>query len=72
NNVVSVRISLLTRTPEPLPVRNKVPAWDRTFRLLGVDDITGVDVTAQNDQRVRKVFTTTVFLRNKGLFREGI
>jgi type IV pilus assembly protein PilW len=70
DNVVSVRISLLVRTPEPLPVQNKEQGWNRTFRLHGVDDATGVDITTQDDQRVRKVFTTTIFMRNKGVTRE--
>jgi len=70
DNVVSVRISLLVRTPEPLPVQNKAQDWNRTFRLLGVDNATGVDITTENDQRVRKVFTTTIFMRNKGVARE--
>ena len=70
DNVVSVRISLLVRTPEPLPVQNKAQDWNRTFRLLGVDNATGVDITTENDQRVRKVFTTTIFMRNKGVSRE--
>lgn len=70
DNVVSVRISLLVRTPEPLPVQNKEQGWNRTFSLLGVDNATGVDITAQDDQRVRKVFTTTIFMRNKGVSRE--
>jgi type IV pilus assembly protein PilW len=66
DNVVSVRISLLVRTPQEL---NR-PQVTTTNRLLGVDDATGVDITSQSDRRIRKVFTTTVYMRNKGLVRE--
>ncbi|HID48947.1 MAG TPA: hypothetical protein EYP40_04910, partial [Chromatiales bacterium] len=66
DNVMSVRVSLLVRTPQEL---NR-PQASRTLRLLGVDAATGVDVTTMNDRRVRKVFTSTFFLRNKGLYRE--
>jgi len=65
DNVVSVRISLLVRTPAEL---NR-PQVANTYRLLGVDNNTGVDITTQNDRRVRKVFTTTIFMRNKGVTR---
>ena len=66
DNVVSVRISLLVRTPQEL---NR-PQNPSTLRLLGVDNNTGVDITTQSDRRIRKVFTTTVYMRNKGLVRE--
>lgn len=66
DNVMSVRVSLLVRTPQEL---NR-PQATRTLSLLGVDNATSVDVTTLSDRRVRKVFTSTFFLRNKGLFRE--
>ncbi len=66
DNVVSIRISLLVRTPEEL---NR-PQAASTHRLLGVDSNTGVDITTLSDRRIRKVFTTTVYMRNKGLVRE--
>ena len=66
DNVMSVRVSLLVRTPEEL---NR-PQGTKTVRLLGVDNATGVDITTMSDRRVRKAFTTTFFLRNKSLFRE--
>ena len=66
DNVMSVRVSLLVRTPQEL---NR-PQGTKTVRLLGVDNATGVDVTTMSDRRVRKAFTTTFFLRNKGLYRE--
>jgi type IV pilus assembly protein PilW len=65
DNVVSVRISLLVRTPQELN-RPQVAA---TSRLLGVDDATAVDITSLSDRRIRKVFTTTVYMRNKGVVR---
>jgi type IV pilus assembly protein PilW len=65
DNVVAVRISLLVRTPQELN-RPQVP---KTYRLLGVDDATGVDITSQSDRRIRKVFTTTIYLRNKAVTR---
>ncbi|MDH3947490.1 MAG: PilW family protein, partial [Gammaproteobacteria bacterium] len=65
DNVVAVRISLLVRTPQELN-RPQAPA---TNRLLGVDDATGVDITSQSDRRIRKVFTTTIYLRNKAVTR---
>lgn len=65
DNVVAVRISLLVRTPQELN-RPQAPA---TNRLLGVDDATGVDITSMSDRRIRKVFTTTIYLRNKAVTR---
>lgn len=65
DNVVAVRISLLVRTPGEL---NR-PQAAATNRLLGVDDATGVDITSQSDRRIRKVFTTTIYLRNKAVTR---
>lgn len=65
-NVVSVRVSMLMRTPQEM---NR-PVQASTHRLLGVTNATGVDVTTMADRRIRKVVTTTIFLRNKGLYRE--
>ena len=65
DNVVAVRISLLVRTPQELTR----PQAAATNRLLGVDDATGVDITSQADRRIRKVFTTTIFVRNKAVAR---
>lgn len=66
DNVVSVRISLLVRTPQEL---NR-PQVSSTHSLLGVDNNTSVDITNLSDRRIRKVFTTTVYMRNKGVVRE--
>ncbi len=65
DNVVAVRISLLLRTPQEL---NRNPAAG-TFRLLGVENSTGVDITTLADRRIHKIFTTTIHLRNKALYR---
>ena len=65
DNVVAVRISLLVRTPQEL---NR-PQAASTHNLLGVDNNTRVAVTTMSDRRIRKVFTTTLYLRNKGVRR---
>ncbi len=67
NNIVSVRISLLLRTPQEM---NR-PSQTGTYRLLGPTNNTGVDITTMADRRLRKVFTTTVFLRNKSIYRQA-
>ena len=67
NNVVSVRISLLLRTPQEM---NR-PSQAGTFRLLGSTNNSGVDITTQADRRIRRVFTTTVFMRNKSIYRQS-
>ena len=66
DNVVSVRLSLLVRTPEEL---NR-PQRPSSHRLHGVDNNTAVNITSPSDRRIRKVFTTTVYMRNKGVVRE--
>ena len=63
-NVVSVRISLLMSTPKEIPSRDNDP---NTYRMLSVNDAVNVRVTPFSDRRIRKVFTTTIKLRNKGL-----
>ena len=65
DNVVSVRISLLLRTPQ----ETNRPQQATTLRLLSVDNAAGVDVTTLADRRLHKVFTTTIYLRNKALYR---
>ncbi len=67
NNVVSVRISLLLRTPQEM---NR-PIQAGTYRLLGSTNNSGVDITTQADRRIRRVFTTTVFMRNKSIYRQA-
>ena len=65
DNVVSVRISLLLRTPQ----ETNRPQQTTTRRLLSVDNAAGVDVTTLADRRLHKIFTTTIYLRNKALYR---
>jgi len=67
NNVVSVRISLLMSTPEQIPNRNNDT---KTYNMLSENNAVNVRVTPTADRRIRKVFTTTVKLRNKGLINE--
>ncbi len=66
DDVISVRVSIMVRTPQELFRTGAA----QTNLLLGVDAGTGVNVTSMSDQRARRVFTTTVYLRNKGVFRE--
>jgi len=66
-NVVSVRISLLMSTPGEIPNR---PNDTRTYKMLSENNAVNVRVTPVPDRRIRKVFTTIVKLRNKGLIDE--
>lgn len=61
NNIVSVRISLLMRTPGEM---NR-PDDARTYPVGGVTDGTAVEIDPIDDRRIRKVFNTTITLRNK-------
>ncbi len=67
DNVVSARISLLLATSNAINTKSQVAAAARTFILSGMTAATGTSVTAAADRRLRKVFTTTVKVRNKGL-----
>lgn len=67
NNVVSVRISLLVSTPGEIPKRNNDT---KIYKMLSLNDTVNVRVTPKADRRIRKVFTTTVKIRNKGLIDE--
>ena len=61
--IVSVRISLLMRSTDELS--RTPPNNAPTYILAGVDGTTGTTVTLNNaDSRLRKVFTTTISLRN--------
>ena len=64
NNIVSVRISLLMSTPHQIPKRNNDT---KVYKLISENDAVNVRVTPIADRRIRKVFTTTIKLRNKGL-----
>lgn len=56
--IVSVRISILVRSRENIPNRQ---AAANDFQL------SNTKITNVSDQRLRKVFTTTIKIRNKGL-----
>ena len=58
DNVVSVRLSILVRAKINIPGR---PSTSSTY------DVGGTNVTWTADQRLRKVFSTTVKVRNKGI-----
>ncbi len=64
DNIVSVRISLLMSTPSEIPKRNNDT---KTYKMISENDAVNVRVTPIPDRRIRKVFTTTIKLRNKGL-----
>ena len=66
-NIVSTRISLLMSTPGEIPRRNNDT---KVYKMLSEDNATNVQVTPDPDRRIRKVFTTTIKLRNKGLVDE--
>jgi len=57
--IVAVRISLLLRSNDEIPKR---PATSNTFTLASTNVM-----NATADARLRKVFTTTIKIRNKGL-----
>ena len=67
DNVVSARISLLLATSNAINTKSQAAAVARTYTLAGMTAATGTTVTAPADSRLRKVFTTTVKIRNKGL-----
>ena len=56
--IVSVRISLLARSIAEIPKRPRVT---NNYALASTT------LTSPQDARIRKVFTTTVKIRNKGL-----
>lgn len=59
--VVSVRIGLLIRTPE-----SSGPETDtRNYVLAAGTSTAGVEINPNNDNRRRRVFTTTIQLRNR-------
>lgn len=62
DNVVSVKLSLLVRTVNNLS-RN---AQTNTYLLGGVTGLTSTSIVSPSDQRMRKVFSTIVKLRNRG------
>jgi type IV pilus assembly protein PilW len=67
DNVVSARISLLLRTNHEINTKSTAAPTAKTFFLGGATAATATSVTSPADRRLRKVFTSTVKLRNKGL-----
>ena len=59
-NVVSVRLALLMRTSDQ---NNQIEPDTKSHSLLGAG---GVTVAAANDYHRRRVFTTTIQIRNRG------
>lgn len=66
-NVVSVRISLLMRSPG----ETNRPPDTRTFLLGGTNAATGATINPIDDRHMRKVFTSTIVLRNKQVTGRG-
>lgn len=61
NTVVSVRIGLLLRTPDTSDATNDTA----TYLLTAGDSAAGTTVDPVDDRRRRRVFTTTIHLRNR-------
>ena len=66
-NVVSVRFSLLLRTTNEVSTKSTAVAVTQNYLLAGMTVADGTTITSLPDRRIRKVFTTTVKIRNKGL-----
>lgn len=62
--IVSVRVSLLMRSEKNLP---SYPQLSQSYLLAGGTIATGTRIQNVSDQRIRKTFTTTIKIRNKGL-----
>jgi len=66
-NVVSARFSLLLRTVNEVSTKSTAAPVTQNYLLAGINAADGTTITSPADRRIRKVFTTTVKLRNKGL-----
>jgi len=66
-NIVSIRISLLLRTTNEVSSKSTTAPVSQNYLLAGRDTADGTTIATVPDRRIRKVFTTTVKLRNKGL-----
>jgi len=66
-NIVSVRISLLIRTINEVSTKSTAAPVTQNYLMAGISAADGTTVTSPADRRQRKVFTTTVKLRNKGI-----
>lgn len=62
DNVVSVRLALLFRT---IDENHQIEPDDKTYNLLGGSAAGGETVGPVNDHRRRRVFTTTIQIRNR-------
>lgn len=67
DNVVSTRISLLFRTNNEVFSKSQVAPVAKNYTLAGMSAATGTVVSSPADRRLRKVFTTTVKIRSKGV-----
>ena len=67
DNVVSARISLLLATSNAVSTKTSAAAVSKNFILSGMTAATGTTIKSPADRRIRKVFTTTVKIRNKGI-----
>jgi len=69
-NVVSTRIAMIVRTPNPMPGVDKTAALAGNASILDVSMISSsansaITIQPANDSRLRKVFDLTVELRNR-------
>lgn len=62
-NVISIRISLLMRTPE----NARTTADTDNYILAGATAATGTTINPFDDRRLRRVYTSTIKLRNMGV-----
>jgi len=67
NRVVSARISLLLRTNNEVATKTSAAPVAKNFFLTGMTPASSTQVSTVPDRRIRKVFTTTVKLRNIGI-----
>ncbi len=71
DHVISARISLLLRTADEINKATTVAATSSAYRLTGMTNATSTRITPEPggnaDRRLRRVFTTTIKIRNKGL-----
>jgi type IV pilus assembly protein PilW len=67
DNVVSARISLLLRTDNEMKTKTTAAPAAKNYLLAGTTAATATTLVSPADRRLRKVFTSTVKIRNKGL-----
>ena len=68
-NIISVQIGLLVRTPQTVP-RGLLD--NNTYTLLGVPGVNAITMDPNNDARFRKIFRSTVYIRNNAVCRERV